>query len=376
MIAALLFAIGAPAVAELTLDERTPAVLLLSTPKDAAPSAPTSAYLEALAAALRARTHYALLSPEQAGLDRDPLLDCARERRLTCFTLAVHNASPSAAAIFVLGVLPLDRAQDRLSLAVIDVARARAIEADDTGGADEREDAIYAGARRTEPKTVRAADRASLAAWAVAAIAETVEPSPLGAIAIANTLAGAELRVDGVLLGSAGAPSTMLLDVRPGVRKISMAGAELSIAVEPGKTANAAFPVELGRVAPDFGRHRLIFWTGGGVAVLGGALAIYSAVRGGAIEARCVGSSAEARCEAAGFPTFALDTGALPSSDRDAVNGGPPILPLALGLLAAGGTAALSAHLSEDPEAWWLPLLLGAAAGGAAFTATLLADPR
>lgn len=373
MIPALLLAFATPTAAELLLDERTPAVLLLSTPKDAAPSAPTSAYLEALATALRSRTHYALLSPEQAGLDRDPLLDCARERRLTCFTLAVHNASPNAAAIFVLGVLPLDRTQDRLSLAVIDVTRALAIEAD---GADDREDAIYAGARRTEPKTVRATDRAALAAWAAAAIAETVEPSPLGSVALANTIIGAELRVDGAPIGSVSETSTTLLDVRPGVRKISMSGATLELRVEAGKTASSAFAADLGRAAPDFGRHRLIFWTGSGVAVLGGALAIYSAVRGSELESRCFGASEDARCESAGFPTFALDTAALPSGDRDAVNGGVAILPLAVGLLAAGGTAAIGAHLSEDPDAWWLPIVLGAAAGGAAFTATLLLDPR
>jgi hypothetical protein len=358
----LVLALSAP---ELRVDERIHSVLVLALPKDAMPSAPTSAFLEALSSAFLEHTSYDLRSSEQAGLDPQQLADCERTHRLSCWAKAVRAVSPTLSAIVVLGVLPIDKKRDRATLTVVDIEKALSMPAED---AETREDQIYEASPRTQPATVTAEE---LAKWATAAVKEELAPkletAPPGRVRLSNVEPGVEVRAEQRAIGVAPASEIELLDVRPGVRKISqpLAGGEalVTVTVVSGETAQAAFvrPDVLSEVDPL--PRAVLLWSGGATAATGAAFVVWSIAKSAGRNPQCFAANAELDCRAPPFPTF--------SGDR-----GLAILPLGLGLLSGGTAWGLGSLLGNERELPWIELAIGTGIGLASFFVGVAVDPR
>lgn len=352
------------AVPELRVDERVASVLVIALPKDATPSAPTSAYLQALSSAFLAATSFELRSSEQAGFDRALQAECERGARLTCWAKAARAATPPLSAVMILGVLPIDRARDRVTLTVVEVERALAVRADDD---EAREDLIYEASPRTQPVTVAAGEIDRWAAAVVEELAPKLGTAPLGRVRLTNVETGVELRVDGRAIGAAPGAEVELLDVRPGVRKISQplgASSEVaaSVTVVAGGSASAAFLRPSMAVEVDPLPRTILLWGGGATAAAGAALVVWSAAKSAGRETRCFAGSVEADCAAAPFPRFGAS--------------GPAILPIGLGLLAGGTGWAVGSVVGPPERAPWIELAVGTGIGVAAFLVGVAVDPR
>jgi hypothetical protein len=80
-------------------------------------------------------------------------------------------------------------------------------------------------------------------------------------------------------------------------------------------------------------------------------------------------SSSGSGCRALGFPGFSLRPEQLPTADRDAVNpGGVRIMPLAIGLFAAGATWVIFELFGgTKSDLRWFEILDGLGAGALSF---------
>jgi hypothetical protein len=395
----LLLGLAPVAHAETTIavDERVPAVALVMSPRGAEPGSRTTELLRAAARALESRTDLGLQSAEQAGSDLRQIDACAD--RLSCWVRAIR---PDFASHLATGgryadhVAALDARGVRYPRVLLVVSIATRADGADRVGAmlvdTDHALSTYAELReaRTPTETIenRVFETAVLAPGAVvrpgdtAALARFFDAAFDGPFRAPLEQAGhwdarGRLRLeappgllvelDGRPVGQTGAAPTVLTGLRAGDRSLGLT--DPSGAYEPWSAPAAIGAGQELRVTAELSRAgsalrgvtRGTAWWGGAVLMAaGGALTVWGAAGGS--DWRDV-SDAEPSPR---FTTFCDLLGSAASPCATA-GGQVKVAPLGYGLALAGGTWMAGAWLDEGRDGPWLPMLIGVAAGAAAY---------
>lgn len=396
---------GAAAGDGIVLGERSPALLIVALPRGSTPSTPPTELSRAATAAFRARTGLDLRAAEQLGLDGETLSRCDRGARLSCWVLSARPGDPRPrggsiererpiAAILVLSVLPLSAGKDRISLTLVDTERAlecrRAAGPDDPEAVERVEDCIFESAAKSEPVVLGGGAPGELGAFFEGRISGELAPvlehlgelEPFGEIAVDSSSDGVELRVDGAPAGTAARGTTTITEVRPGRRVLTASRPgrtpiAVAVRVERARTATASIELAPLDAPEDDAARRWMIYSGAGAVLAGVALGAYALIASANVHGTCLVPSPDAACASLGQPTFALDAGALPSTDRERVN--PPGLTvpsIAVGLAALGTGLAGGGLLLEEEGFPWITLAGGVALGAAGALITTAVDPR
>jgi hypothetical protein len=306
------------------------------------PAASTSDILLAAGRAAAKHTHLEVRTPEQLGVEAGALDACSAVVRLSCWHRELELTG-SARPEFLLAVAmhPSEGGKEELFAMLVPVA-ARWVD----------------GLAPPLPPDPEPREQALEK--------ETVE-TPLAPVATSDLAALEEYF-----------SRLFEVDFRPRIERSKLWGPrpkrELPLFVQPPTPA-----VEATSTHPVRAVTR---WGGLAIAAAGLALTVVGVGAesdAGALRIGCLQRGAAAgRCEGLGPATFGLDATGAPTTDVRAVNpSGLPILPLGLGVVAAGGTwGATSWLLGEDEDAPWLGLALGVAAGAAAFGVGALTHGR
>jgi hypothetical protein len=383
------------AVARITLAERTPAVVIVAVPHGAAPRVPAAELVRAASLAFRAKTGLDVRGAEQAGLDPELASRCDRGRRLSCWLASLPVADragakePAIAAMLVVTVVPLE-ARDRVTMTLVDVARASDCRASITDGDEALEDCIWERSAKTEPTQLDDPRPEALARFfgdridveLAPMLDELRELAPYGRIELVSPTPGVELDVDGAPAGTLGAGTTILEDVRPGRRTLTLSrdGAitlVLPVHVARGRTSTAAVALVPLVAEPSTRPARVVFWTGAASTAAGVALGVWALARSASVTTTCLVAAPGAACESVGAPTFSGATDTRPSFDREGINPAGLSIPVVASGLTAAGAAWMTASLFEaDDGVPWLPIVLGLGAGLAGASVAALLDPR
>ncbi len=373
--------------------DRQPAAFISLTPRGADGAPPRATLLEGVDAALQPTTALALRSAEQLGLDPGTLDACPRAELLACITAHVAARSTVTAAA-ILTVIPQGDRRHRLSLTLVDVARAR--DAAQAHGRDPRdpdahaavEDAIFARAFTLEPATLDGHSTAAVAAWVTAALRARALPEdappwmlPLSAIALAGLPGPMSLTVDGTARGTVAPGAHVVHELASGRHHLELSGEKYTAAedveLRPGATTTVTLSL-IARAAPEDPVRAPLLYGGAAAAAVGVALAIVSAASAASVERRCLAlpGDVDATCSGLGWPGFGVDGDALPSLSSDRVSSGPPLLPIGAGLVGAGGALALLQGVLHDPErSVWIDVAIAVGAGATGVVVGALVAP-
>lgn len=359
---------GAPtAGAEtLPLGERRPVAMVVMTPPGVSAPLPSTELYRLADETLQSFGPLAIRTPEQAGIDPDQLLGCGLDERLRCYARTVVTARQSREPRYLAVVSVLRAGKDKkLTSLVMDLDAAMALS--DLG--DEAEDRIYAEATVTAEATLPEGDRAALAKHFQALFGSARRfflasgyDQPRAQVTLIGS-GGFSVELDGRGLGIMKGPDTVLTELLPGRRKLSLedpeqrylpfahqlelvAGDDLRLEIE-----HRANPEAIASMHP---LHHINRWGGLAVAVVGLGLTTWAIAA--SPEATQIGVCDGPGCSDSSrrFATFCELT-----SDRPASCGGGPLAgPLGVSLLLAGGGAALLDTLFTAPEEvpWWPPL--------------------
>jgi hypothetical protein len=205
-----------------------------------------------------------------------------------------------------------------------------------------------------------------------------------GRIEITGVPAGMAVLLDGAMVGTTQPERTVLVEVSPGERVIGLDHAEYApfsapLTVAP-RTAAALRPALSARNRSTLA-NSVVFWSGvaagaAGVAITGVAIARASSEK---VTVYC-GTFPGASTASCGGPEFLAFEPAAAGGDPLGRSGDPNpghllIAPLGYSLLAAGAVWTLGALLASDTgEVPWIPLLIGATAGAAAYGVSAALD--
>lgn len=364
----LLFFLPLPAAAEeLPLGERRPVAMVVFTPQGVSAPLPSSDLYRLAEEALQAIGPLAIRTPEQAGIDPDQLMACNLEERLRCYARSVARMRQSREPRYlaILSVLKVGK-QRKLTSLVIDLDNALGLS--DLG--DEAEDRIYTEATVTAEATLAEGDAKAMATHLgnlFGAAKKFFEASGYDQPPAQLTLLGStglSLELDGRGLGILKGPQTVLTELLPGRRKISLEDPErrlLPFAQQLEVGAGDALSVEIPRLddpnaqRPRHVLHTVNFWGGITVAALGAGLTTWALAASPA--ATQVGVCDGPGCSSSSrrFASFCELTADRPATCEGGLLAGP----LGMGLvLAGGGTALLDQLLVPDEELpWWPPLI-------------------
>jgi hypothetical protein len=176
-----------------------------------------------------------------------------------------------------------------------------------------------------------------------------------------------EILVDGQVVGTTSPGSTSLSKVSPGQHEVelrhpSYEPEKTSISVDRGESIEARF--ELERISDETVVRPIVLWSGVVLAVVGGAIAVYAAVRqNGDVRTACFEGS---DCSRDGFLTFGYAPAA---TNAENVNpSGVLVAPLGYSIAAAGVVFALGTLLfGDDDDIPWIQVLAGLAVGAASY---------
>lgn len=397
LISLLLASLPNEAPRTIAVDERTPSVLLVTSPGGATGGGHTSSLLRAASAAFAAHTDLRLLSPEQAGADLARFAACDRLVRLSCWVRAVRpdasgTKTPGADSdedlrfLVVLSSAPTGDGRLRLSPMLIDTDRAlealQRLGSGGAGAAEAAEDAVFAGAERAASETIDPEDEAALDGYfrtlVTRALRSSLERtghwSPQARLSLRAGVGGLGIRVDGRLVGTTGAGETLLTGLRAGRREVELVGprgatSRALVDLRPGE--GSALLLEAPVPATARVARSAALWGGLAVGVVGASLTAVGLAQQGQIDARCLvrASEPDASCASLGFVSTGLEPGAAPTADPARVDPGAVALaPLGFGLIGLGATTALGTWLFTDADEppWW-PLVAGLVVGGASF---------
>ncbi|MCK6551498.1 hypothetical protein L6R52_37020 [Myxococcota bacterium] len=377
-----------PAGGVLSVGERDPLAFLFVAPTGKAGSTTSSEHIRVLSALVTEHTDLAL-----APLDSALVADC--RGRLACFARKVsaeRTADVAPRLLLVVSSLPAGPGADRLSLVLVDLERAEAVDRDATRTEDGWEDELEArtaeAAILARPRTVTVegedAARRALEASFTTELREALERvgrwAPYGVIELVTERAGLAIELDGATIGITRAGSTRITGVRPGRRALRLTGPRLApwtsqVDVERGRDARVTPTLTLEGTTPIAARG--LFWTGVGATLAGAAITTVAlAAHDGGVELLCVGTQAERCTTGRAFQTVGYAPGDAPAF-TDANPPGLLVGPLGYSLAAAGVTWALSSLWFHDPERFpWLELVVGAALGAAVYgTSAALGSP-
>lgn len=375
-------------------DEVVSAPILVVRPRGAVTGLRSSELVRLTSDELHAKTDLRGLSPEQAGVDLERFSACPVRERFRCWLELTRPQD--ARFVFVYRVEPVGPSRDRVSLLAIDVPRARALVAEISpsaeGSQDQVEDVIFASAVHAEPRDVDVAAPEQLER-AVADAIETLRPEleraghwePWGTLLVdlpcpsCAVVAGER----SVVMPTSG--PIELARLRPGRRELRLyAGTEPRWTCDAEVERRHVRTVREGDCTPmdlTAAREPVPRWalgaTGAAVGATGLALVIYGAARAASGPATlCILSdrtvsdgtvSDGTGCAGLGTPTFGFDPSRTPTTDASAVNPrGLEVVPLGLGLVAAGATWSMGQVLFEDWP-WWAHLAAGTALGAATY---------
>jgi len=184
----------------------------------------------------------------------------------------------------------------------------------------------------------------------------------LGTIDVKTNVDGAEIRLDGALVGTSRPGVTRLEDARAGPRVVSLAASgyapvEIPIQVR----AKAITEVEANLDASGTGlaaARTMIFWGSLGVAAAGATMVVASIVGAGTQTNQflCVHPNGQPTCDQSSWLRF----GSGDTPQEQIAGSGLAIAPLGLGLMAGGGVTALGSELVEDDGIPWISIATGA----------------
>lgn len=364
------------AATTLSAQERTPAALMIVTPKNVSLGASSTAILDAVAEVIEARTSLAVSSLERAGVDELAIRRCGFAERYGCWAQTVRRSFEGARFLFVVDAHP-----GRLGLTAIDLEEAKRID-EGVESVEAKEDQLFSVTRSTPLEAVRF-ERAVLLAH-IGRRLEAVFRAQLGplwgappTVVIDVGVDGDTLvAIDGRALGAFSTRTATVTDVRPGRREITLRRDDRLIHTQTidvtAATPNRIFvPFE----APPSPLRTTLFWSGVGAVAAGGLVAIYgAATTGDDTEARCFRRTPNASCDSLGALGFGYAAPTAPTTDPSDVDGGPELLPLAIGLGTMGAIWSVSALVLGDEETplWW-SAVIGFAGGVVSFAALSVA---
>lgn len=278
------------------------------------------------------------------------------------------DGAPAVRLILVLSVLP-GEAADRVSALLVDVRAGLQFLMSSRGLAAAEQDARFEDAAvlaRLDARDVASAD--GLGAYVDALITHDLRPAlvraqvwgALGTIDVVTAVEGAEITLDGALVGTTGRGRTRLHDVRAGSRTLALSAVDhlpyrATIEVVGGGTAEVQASVE--PVHEGAAMVRSTLFVSGLVALAAGAAIIVSALpQSGAV--------ATVRIDHDGSEWRRFGDGS-----------GPAIVPLGYSIMAMGGTWLVGPALFEDGRdvPWW-SIVAGVALGAIAYGVSELAE--
>ncbi len=200
---------------------------------------------------------------------------------------------------------------------------------------------------------------------------------PYGELSVVSRSAGAQVILDGNAIGLLGEGTTRITGVRPGDRTLRIersgfAPMERTIQVRSGRAASVELSMVQTEVRLNPAMRTGLFWTGVAAAAAGVATTIYAITLQTDVRVSCFKN--DERCS--GGSQF-ITTNYAPENvgSLEPINsGGLPLAPLGFSLAAAGAGWALSTWLMDDESFPWLEFLIGAAAGGAAYGISVVAQ--
>ncbi|MCK6551556.1 hypothetical protein L6R52_37335, partial [Myxococcota bacterium] len=237
----VLVALASASPARIDVRERAPALVAITLPRSAEPSVSATELARAASAAFRAQTGLDLRSADELGLDADLASRCDRGARLSCWLSAVPATRAATSerrgprrgevtAIFVVGVVPLGDGRDRITATLVDVARAGACARDTHDGDEVIEDCIWERSAKTEPSVLERSTPDELVAFFTAQLDGALAPlvddlgerAPFGRVELTTSTGGVDVELDGEPVGTLAAGATILEDVRPGRRTLTL----------------------------------------------------------------------------------------------------------------------------------------------------------
>jgi hypothetical protein len=304
-------------------------LLVRMSPKGLEPLLPSERLFRVADAAMGERARFALVSPEQAGVDEAALADCELDRRLSCWAAGVRGA---ADLLLVVSMVESREGGADVTSFLVDVRHSE--------GKSENEifekTIISSG-------TLALEHDAELETYFRSLLRTIPSSKKTGSIVIENGF-GANIFLDGMAIGVATNPTT-IHGVAVGVHELVLRNGydggpvgSTSVLVEPDGVARVDV---LG--PPPTPLRAITFWSGVGVAVVGvGVL----------VAALALAPSAESVSPCAG-------SGCVSESDRRFYRpGGVLLAPLGYSLIGAGSVAGLGAALIADDL--WIALSIGA----------------
>ncbi len=362
------------AATTLTAGERTPAALMIVTPRNVPLGVSTAVVLEGMTRAIEAKTSLEVSSLEQAGVDEVALRRCSFEERFGCTSRIVRASFPTARFLFVADVHPGKPA--RLGLTMIDLEEATQITSGG-GSRAEQEDRLFSASRSTPLSPVRLR-REALRAHAADLLDGTFREKLTG---FSGALASIEIEVfgpgstvvalDGRTVGAIETTSATLRDVRPGAREITLTREDTPpftqrVTVAIGTPARVVMPAP-----PEVPVLRnAALYAGLAVVAAGIGVGIYgAAATNDDTQATCLMRAGASGCPSVGALGFGYTAPGPPTTDPSAVDGGPEFLPLAVGLGVTGAVWSLSTVFFAEEEPLWWSIAVGLLGGVASFTA-------
>lgn len=377
----LLLAIGtADPAHEIVLQERLPlAMLVISGNVELKSAFGVEELVHHASAALTKHTNLFVLKEVKIAGD-EAIAGCEEKRRLSCWVHAVKTMQPAPRYLLAVSFFRDPNIGERVATLLIDIEDAQRIEdgqdRTSAGWEDRVEDGIFQHAAGTNDTL--AEDSEVLGAYFDTLIARKLRADfernhhfePFGNIGIVAPRAGLEIHLDGTLVGTTGAGLTVLRDVTPGKRVVSVndpknPNARVESTVEVKKQQSATFSANtplITTTAEDQGPryNDLTFWTGVALAGVGVAITVWAAaadprpeIFDGCYGPNCVDHRTFATlCE-------------LTVRDKTCLEkGGALAAPLGYSIALIGGTWAIGTALFQpDEDIPWIPFVIGLAAG-------------
>jgi hypothetical protein len=370
---------------ELTLGERVPIALLVSTPTGENARVRSSEVIRVVSDVLRAHTDFSVQLVEP-----NVLVEC--KGRLLCLVEKVgggrHPRPDAPDYLLVFSSVTRAGEPDRLSAQLVDVDRssdlaARAVGPEDEWAA-ELEITLNESALVTERTAVSGVEDAErvIDGWIRERFATSFEGTghwePYGEVVIEASTGGLELAIDGQPVGATVAGTTRVREVRAGIRQVTLSAPRLEpyrgqIEVVQGRATT--HQPDLVWVGP--GRvFRTATIISGAVLATAGIVATVAALAShdGDVSTYCFtgspGCSSGSSFESSGFSPSDAD------SLRSANTSGPLLLPLGYSLIGAGATWTIGALYSAEEDVPWLPLAIGAGVGVLAYSLSAASSTR
>lgn len=343
--------------AAITVEPRAPFAVGVISPSGAPTRVRLSSLVDAISDSLQKHTDLSA-SVFDAAVIRECKGDAA---------CVIARVDPTAPYAMIVSVLSEQGAPDRLSVVILDAARARTLPPERTDEAVLIERVQQATREEEAAAFLHALIEGDLRAH----LEEAKHWQVYGELRLRSSAAGAELFIDGLSVGTVVSAETVIRDLRRGAHRVALElGQEQRLERDVTIGAEPALleldPLALAPVRSDTARYA-IAGTGAALAAAGIAVAIYASTRGAT--GACLSSAALPACEES---SSAARTGFDPSatSFEGDPNRGVPLVSIAGALLAAGATWTIGALLIEDDaEIPLFTILAGAALGGGAFAA-------